>query len=119
MASACVADITRPTASALASPAVVMTHGLTATRDLFLDRYAELLAGASIAALLYDHRILGASDGLPPRRPTPGSRYAFIATPSRSNASCSWINEVTLRSVEMFTEYNPGAYIEAGRARTP
>ncbi|HET6519959.1 MAG TPA: alpha/beta hydrolase, partial [Geminicoccaceae bacterium] len=41
--------------------------------------------------------------------PTPDSWGWFTET-GRSRAP-SWRNEVTLRSVEMFTEYEPGAYI--------
>lgn len=202
-------------------PTVVMAHGFSATRDLFLDRYAELFAEAGIATLLYDHRNFGASDGLPRQEIDPwqqirgyrdaitfaqtlpetdasrigvfGSSYSgghvlvvgaidrrvkcvvsqvplidgtlnanrlipapqwagmramfdadrharFAGEPparlpvvAPSGQPCAlptedsyeffvgqgstkaptWINEVTLRSVEMFTEYKPGAYIEA------
>jgi fermentation-respiration switch protein FrsA (DUF1100 family) len=33
-------------------------------------------------------------------------------TQTAESRAPSWRNEVTLRSVEMFTEYEPGAYIE-------
>src|SRR5215471_9731532 len=42
--------------------------------------------------------------------PTPDSWQWFTET-GKSRAS-AWRNEVTLQSVEMFTEYEPGAYIE-------
>jgi pimeloyl-ACP methyl ester carboxylesterase len=44
----------------------------------------------------------------PSALPTPDSYKWFIETHSRAP---SWRNEVTLRSVEMFTEYEPGAYL--------
>ena len=52
-----------------------------------------------------------AEDPLAPSAlPTPDSWSWFTET-GRTRAP-SWRNEVTLRSVEMFTEYEPGSYIE-------
>jgi uncharacterized protein len=51
-----------------------------------------------------------AQDPLAPAAlPTPDS-WAWFTETGRTRAP-SWRNEVTLRSVEMFTEYEPGAYI--------
>lgn len=49
------------------APAVILTHGFTATRTMTIDKYAETFAHAGIAALVYDHRGFGASDGEPRR----------------------------------------------------
>lgn len=49
------------------APAVILTHGFTATRTMTIDKYAEAFARAGFAALLYDHRNFGASDGEPRR----------------------------------------------------
>jgi fermentation-respiration switch protein FrsA (DUF1100 family) len=57
-------------------PTVVMAHGFSATRDLFLDRYAELFAEAGIASVLYDHRNFGASDGEPRQEIDPWQQIA-------------------------------------------
>ena len=46
-------------------PAVVMTHGTTATITMALDRYAEVFRQAGLAVLLYDHRNFGSSGGEP------------------------------------------------------
>lgn len=46
-------------------PAVVMTHGTTATITMCLDRYAEVFCRAGLAVLLYDHRNFGRSGGEP------------------------------------------------------
>jgi dienelactone hydrolase len=46
-------------------PLVVMAHGFSATRELRLDAYAERFAEAGLAALLFDYRHFGASDGEP------------------------------------------------------
>ena len=40
-------------------PAVVMTHGFSATRAMALDRFAEVFAEGGLTVLVYDHRGLG------------------------------------------------------------
>jgi fermentation-respiration switch protein FrsA (DUF1100 family) len=52
----------RPTRSA---PGVVMSHGFSLTRRDGLAFYADALAAAGAAVLVYDHRYLGESDGAP------------------------------------------------------
>jgi dienelactone hydrolase len=46
-------------------PAVVMVHGFSAVKEMYLDRFAEVFCEAGIAALVYDNRNFGASDGQP------------------------------------------------------
>jgi dienelactone hydrolase len=46
-------------------PCVVMAHGFGATRDAHLQPYAERFAAAGMAALVFDYRHFGASDGEP------------------------------------------------------
>ena len=46
-------------------PLVVMAHGWAGVKELSLDLFAEAFADAGLAALVYDHRNFGASDGLP------------------------------------------------------
>jgi fermentation-respiration switch protein FrsA (DUF1100 family) len=48
-----------------AAPAIVMAHGFSATKEMRLDRYAEVFERAGFVVLVYDHRNLGASDGEP------------------------------------------------------
>jgi pimeloyl-ACP methyl ester carboxylesterase len=52
-------------------PGIVMTHGLTAVREMFLDRYAEAFATAGFTTLVYDHFGFGSSDGEPRQWPSP------------------------------------------------
>jgi fermentation-respiration switch protein FrsA (DUF1100 family) len=202
-------------------PVVVMAHGFSAVKEMYLDRYAELFAAGGLATLVFDNRNFGASDGQPRQHIDPrdqvrdyrdaitfaetlaevdrarigawGSSYSgghvlvlgaidrrikcvvsqvplisghrnarrliradFVAevqgqfdidrraryagqpramipvvaqdptapcalatpdswqwfTETGKMRAASWRNEVTLQSVEMFTEYEPGAYIE-------
>ena len=46
-------------------PAVVMAHGFSAVKEMYLDRYAEVFAAGGLAALVFDNRNFGASDGQP------------------------------------------------------
>jgi uncharacterized protein len=202
-------------------PAVVMAHGFSAVKEMYLDRFADAFAAGGLGALVFDNRNFGASDGEPRQHIDPwqqvrdyrdaitfagtladvdadrigawGSSYSgahvvvlgatdrrikcvvaqvplisghrnarrliradFIAavqgqfdadrkaryagqphamipvgaeapmapcalptpdswqwfTETGKNRAPAWRNEVTLQSVEMFTEYEPGAYIE-------
>jgi fermentation-respiration switch protein FrsA (DUF1100 family) len=47
------------------APTVVMAHGFSAVKEMYLDRFAEVFADAGLAALVYDNRNFGASDGEP------------------------------------------------------
>jgi uncharacterized protein len=46
-------------------PAVVMAHGFSAVKEMYLDAVADRLAAAGLAVLVYDNRCFGASDGTP------------------------------------------------------
>jgi uncharacterized protein len=46
-------------------PTVVMAHGFSAVKEMYLDKYAEAFAEAGLAVLVYDNRNFGASDGEP------------------------------------------------------
>jgi fermentation-respiration switch protein FrsA (DUF1100 family) len=45
--------------------AIVMAHGFSAVKEMYLDRYAEAFADAGMAALVFDNRNFGASGGEP------------------------------------------------------
>jgi uncharacterized protein len=44
---------------------VVMAHGFSAVKEMYLDRFAEVFAASGLAALVFDNRNFGASDGTP------------------------------------------------------
>ncbi|MDW8341277.1 MAG: CocE/NonD family hydrolase [Geminicoccaceae bacterium] len=65
-----------------AHPTVVGAHGFSAAEETDLDRFAERFADAGFAALVFDNRGFGASDGGPgqkidPRVPSRGGREAI------------------------------------------
>ena len=53
----------RPEGAKEAVPIIVMAHGFSATKELFLDDFAEVFCGAGFAVLVYDHRNCGDSTG--------------------------------------------------------
>jgi fermentation-respiration switch protein FrsA (DUF1100 family) len=46
-------------------PIVIMAHGWTAVKEMFLDLYATEILAAGVSVLVYDHYALGESDGEP------------------------------------------------------
>jgi fermentation-respiration switch protein FrsA (DUF1100 family) len=54
-----------PDRAAGKSPTVVMAHGYSAVKEMYLDRFAEVFAAAGLACLVFDNRNFGASDGSP------------------------------------------------------
>jgi len=46
-------------------PAIVLSHGFGAVKEMALDRYADVFCAAGFACLVYDHRNTGSSGGAP------------------------------------------------------
>ena len=44
-------------------PTIIMAHGYSAVKEMYLDKFAEKFAEAGLASLVFDHRNFGASDG--------------------------------------------------------
>jgi len=55
----------RPDESGGPYPVIVMAHGFSATKEMYLDDFAEFFSAAGFAVLAYDNRNLGASGGEP------------------------------------------------------
>jgi pimeloyl-ACP methyl ester carboxylesterase len=55
----------RPERAAGAAPCVVVQHGFSAVKEMWLDRYAEEFSRAGLACVVYDHPGFGASDAVP------------------------------------------------------
>src|SRR3954453_69051 len=60
----CAAWLYRPEGGGEA-PCVVMAHGFSGVREQRLDAFAERFAAAGLAALVFDYRHFGASEGEP------------------------------------------------------
>ncbi len=64
------------------APTVVMAHGFSATKEMYLDDFAEVFAAAGLGVVVFDHRGFGDSDGEPrqhidPRRQVDDYRDAI------------------------------------------
>lgn len=77
-----------------AAPTVVMAHGFSAVKEMYLDSFAEVFAAAGLNALVFDNRNFGASDGEPRQEIDPWAqvrdyRHAitYAATLSEVDAS--------------------------------
>jgi len=46
-------------------PTVVMAHGFSAVKEMYLDSFGEVFAAGGLGALVFDNRNFGASDGEP------------------------------------------------------
>ena len=46
-------------------PCVVLQHGFSAVKEMYLDDYAEAFRAAGVSCLVYDHPGFGASDAVP------------------------------------------------------
>ena len=57
-------------------PTIVMAHGFSAVKEMYLDRFAEAFAAAGLAALVFDNRNFGASDGEPRQEIDPWRQIA-------------------------------------------
>jgi fermentation-respiration switch protein FrsA (DUF1100 family) len=54
-----------PDRSSGKAPAIVMAHGFSAVKEMYLERFAEHFCEAGLAAVVFDNRNFGASDGQP------------------------------------------------------
>ena len=46
-------------------PTIVMAHGFSAVKEMYLDRFAQAFADAGLGSIVFDNRNFGASDGEP------------------------------------------------------
>jgi uncharacterized protein len=54
-----------PDIAADTMPTVVMAHGFSAVKEMYLDHYAEVFSAAGLVTLVFDNRNFGASEGEP------------------------------------------------------
>jgi fermentation-respiration switch protein FrsA (DUF1100 family) len=57
------------------APVIVLSHGLTAVKEMHMGPYAEAFADAGLNALVYDHQNFGDSDGQPRQEVDPILQY--------------------------------------------
>jgi len=73
------------------APTVVMAHGFSAVKEMYLDRFAEAFSEAGLACLVFDYRNFGESDGEPRQEIDPWSQvndYRHALTWAASQPDC-------------------------------
>src|SRR5262245_46559256 len=79
---------------------------VTAVQSMFVEDRKARYAGKPPGMIA----VVSSDPGVPCALPTPDS-FAWFTETAKLRAP-AWRNEVTLQSVELFTEYEPGAYVE-------
>src|SRR5712675_782523 len=77
----------RPHNGSQQAPAIVMSHGITAVKEQYLDRFAQRFATEGFAVLVFDYRHLGASDGTPRGKINPRLQHDDL------RAALTWIGK--------------------------
>jgi uncharacterized protein len=55
-------------------PTIVLAHGFSAVKEMYLDRFAEAFAGAGLSSVVFDNQNFGASDREPRQEIDPRRR---------------------------------------------
>ena len=76
-----------------AVPAIVMAHGYSAVKEMYLDKYGEVFAAAGMGALICDNRNFGASDGEPRQEIDPWQQIRDYRDAITYTASLPMIDE--------------------------
>jgi pimeloyl-ACP methyl ester carboxylesterase len=98
------------------SPLVVMAHGLSATRELRLDVYAERFCAAGLGVLLFDYRHFGASGGEPRQLLDIGKQQADYNAAIGYGRRLDWVDP---DRVALFGSSFSGGHVIAVAARDP
>jgi uncharacterized protein len=56
-------------------PTIVMAHGFSAVKEMYLDAFAEVFVAAGFVTLVFDYRYQGASEGEPRGRIIPSEQH--------------------------------------------
>jgi hypothetical protein len=87
---------------------VILAHGFSGLKEHFLDNYAELIQGAGLAALVYDHRNFGASDGEPRQEIDP---WAQVRDYRHAITYATTLPEVDGRRIGIFGSSYSGGHV--------
>jgi len=76
----------RPEGAKGSTPAIVMSHGFSAVKEMGLHEFAEGFCRAGFIVMAFDYRFLGASDGTPRGRIIPAEQHEDL------RAALDWIS---------------------------
>jgi fermentation-respiration switch protein FrsA (DUF1100 family) len=90
------------------APTVVMAHGFSAVKEMYLDRYAETFAAAGLNSLVYDNRNFGASDGEPRQEIDP---WAQVRDYRHAITYATTLSEVDADRIGVFGSSYSGGHV--------
>jgi len=88
--------------------AVVMAHGFSAVKEMYLDSFAEVFAAAGLNVLVYDNRGFGASDGEPRQEIDP---WAQVRDYRHAITYLSTVPEVDRRRIGIWGSSYSGGHV--------
>lgn len=98
--------------SATPTPVVVMAHGFSAVKEMYLDAYAEVFNADGLAVLVFDNRNFGASDGEPRQEIDP---WAQVRDYRHAITYASLLPEVDASRIGIWgTSYSGGHVLVVG-----
>jgi dienelactone hydrolase len=93
------------------SPVIVMSHGFSAVKEIYLDRFGEVFANRGLASLIYDNRNFGASDGEPRQEIDP---WAQVRDYRHAITYASTLPEVNAGAIGVWGSSYSGGHVLAG-----
>ena len=90
------------------SPTVVLAHGFSAVKEMYLDDYAATFAAAGLNALVFDNRNFGASDGEPRQEIDP---WAQVRDYRHAITYAGTLSEVDAGRIGVWGSSYPGGHV--------
>ena len=89
-------------------PTIIMAHGYSAVKEMYLDSFAEAFSNAGLASLVFDNRNFGASDGKPRQHIDP---WRQIADYRDAITYASTLSEVDVNRIGIWGSSYSGAHV--------
>ncbi len=89
-------------------PAIVMAHGFSATKEMYLQFFAEVFCKAGFVVLVFDYRFLGGSEGEPRQQIIPHEQHKDYRN------AISWVQqqpEVDANQIGVWGSSYSGAHV--------
>src|SRR5215467_2558785 len=88
--------------------AVVMSHGFSAVKEMYLDAFAEVFAAGGLNVVVFDNRCFGASDGEPRQSIDP---WAQVRDYRHAITYASTLPEVDSRRIGIWGSSYSGGHV--------
>jgi fermentation-respiration switch protein FrsA (DUF1100 family) len=90
------------------SPTIVMSHGFSAVKENYLDRFGEVFADRGLTSLIYDNRNFGASEGEPRQEIDP---WAQVRDYRHAITYASMLPEVNTGAIGLWGSSYSGGHV--------